>query len=429
MPACTFVSTRLSSEPPLMEADFGSAAEKHRDEVLALQDRLLERRDRRTLGVDEALLLRDIDGRYRAGREPALDRLEHPVGSLCVVARDPQAILRAEDGKVGVRDRSRGGERHHIAIEAARFGEQSSGPCIGGVEPPEIDLVARGEPERKEVAGRGPEGASPAVNRAGRGRARGVGIGIERRIKRGAGDLGLCIGLHDPRDRRRYVQVPGLRIGGEPRQLGGTEFARPIDRRGRRRHLVRGTIGARRLDPELRNWIVEQAAAEQGQAKQNEERPRFACMARPHPRYGLRPEGGRCRHSHLRFEPAPIRDGKPSHANPIAPLPRCRHHAFAYDRLSRGCPSRARALNDLAQARRIIASPDYGATHPCLSIPDRLQMLKARSGQGGSAIRFAFLSREYLVCVEVRTQMAASIPRLLFRKRLFSWVIVPPHRC
>ena len=106
-----------------MDKDFGRASEEDGDEVLALQDGLLERRDRGPLGGDEAFLLRDIERRSGADREAALNRLEYTFRRLRVVARDAQPILRPENDEVGVRDRGRGHERHHVAIEPARLDE------------------------------------------------------------------------------------------------------------------------------------------------------------------------------------------------------------------------------------------------------------------------------------------------------------------
>ena len=147
------------------------------------------------------------------------NRLEYTFRRLRVVARDAQPILRPENDEVGVRDRGRGHERHHVAIEPARLEKQPSGSRIRGVEPPEVELVARREPEQEAVVCPGSKRPPLGVQRAGAVRARRIGVGIDRWIERGAGNFGLPFRLDDACERRRNVEIPRLRIDREAREL------------------------------------------------------------------------------------------------------------------------------------------------------------------------------------------------------------------
>lgn len=245
----------------------------------ALQGGLLERRDRGPLSGDEALLLRDVERRSRAHREAALDGFEHAFRSLRILARDAQAVLRPENGEVGVRHRRGSHERHHIAIEAARLRQEPPGSRIRRVEPPEIHLVARRKSERKDIARRGSKRPSLVVERAGGAGAGRIGIGIERRVERGPYDLRLSLRLDNSRESRRNVEIPGLCIGGKARELQGAEFAWPIDGGRWRRHGSRRTIRGGRLDRELRIRIVEEGTGEQRHCAEENEGPRHARAA------------------------------------------------------------------------------------------------------------------------------------------------------
>ena len=92
-----------------------------------------------------------------------LIRLKTRVGGGEVVARDAQAILRREHQEIGVGDADDGGERHHLAIEAAGDRELLGGAQRGAVLAPEVDLVAGAE--RRAVGhafGRAPTAAAAA---------------------------------------------------------------------------------------------------------------------------------------------------------------------------------------------------------------------------------------------------------------------------
>ncbi len=121
--------------PPRIVHAFGRAGHQHGERDPVLAQRLLERRDGRALGVDQAFLLRGVERGGGAGLQPLLDQVEHARGAGEVFARDAQPVLRGQHLEIGVGGRNHGGQRDHLAIEAAgdrgffRGAQQQSGSC------------------------------------------------------------------------------------------------------------------------------------------------------------------------------------------------------------------------------------------------------------------------------------------------------------
>ena len=93
-----------------MRTRSGERADQHRERVAVLRQGLLERRDRGAQGVDQALLLRDVERGGGAGIEPLLDQVEHAGGAVQVLARDAQPVLRGQHLEIGIGGGDHGGQ-------------------------------------------------------------------------------------------------------------------------------------------------------------------------------------------------------------------------------------------------------------------------------------------------------------------------------
>ena len=74
-----------------------------------------------------------------------LIRLNTRRGGGEIVARDAQPVVRGEHLEIGIGDADDRGERHHLAVEAARDRGLLGGAQRRAVLAPEVDLVARAE--------------------------------------------------------------------------------------------------------------------------------------------------------------------------------------------------------------------------------------------------------------------------------------------
>ena len=162
-------------------------------------------------------------------------RRRSAAGSGCRRAWRPQdcRARRAADRarqhlEIGVGDGGEGGQRHHLAVEAA-----------GDRESPRRRAAARGSCPRSRSRS---SPLSAALIRVLRGdgarrwlsRASALAVEVDQRQQRRAGDPRLRVGLDDAGDRRRDVEVGGQRLLDQVGQLLGAEAA-PPQRSGQRR--------------------------------------------------------------------------------------------------------------------------------------------------------------------------------------------------
>ena len=177
---------------------------------------------------------------------PALKRsrdgVEDALGAGDVLLRGPKPVLRGQHLEIGVGDRRQRRQRDDVAIEAV--GDRGLFRRLRGVAvlAPEIQLVAGAE------RGRIVDHLAAAIGQAAGAGAGGAGIGfltvaVEARQQRRARDSRLRIGLPEPRGGGRDVQIDGLRLLHQARQLPRAEAAPPVERRRR----VRGLRRPRRL--------------------------------------------------------------------------------------------------------------------------------------------------------------------------------------
>ncbi len=173
----------------------------------------------------QRFLLRHFERGGGAGFLPLPDQGEHAARGLDVLVRDPQPVLRCQHQEIGGRDADDGADRDHVAVEARGDGVLLRGARGRAVLAPEIDLVAGGEGDA--IGG--------AIGPAGGPRARHAGVEIGAGQQRRAGDLALRVGLDDPRDRGRDVEIRGLRFLDQRGELARAKAAPPVERRRRRR--------------------------------------------------------------------------------------------------------------------------------------------------------------------------------------------------
>jgi hypothetical protein len=237
-----------------------------REREAVLLENLLQQRHRRALGGGETLLLGEVEAGRGADVDALLDEAEDAGRAVHVVTGDAQAVLRRQHLEVGIGHRRDGGERHHLAVEAARHRDLLGGEQRLAVLAPEIDLVARVE---RDVVERAPPVAAAG---AGAGRERGLGArgaaaaGDEGKERR-AGDARLGVGLQDARHRRADVEVGELRLFHERGQLGRAELAPPVQlRKGRVRGRARClAVGIGNVEGEIGPVRVRQAGGEHRQ--------------------------------------------------------------------------------------------------------------------------------------------------------------------
>ncbi len=232
-----------------------------------------QRRNRSLLADEHAFLLRQIEIAASSRVEPLLDRIIDALRAGDVVVGDANSVLRHQHLEIGIGNGGIGRQRHHIAVKAIGIGGLFRRQRGVAVLAPEIDLVARAQ--RRRIGG----GVAPEVRQtAGAGSGRlGTGVlhaAVQDRQQGCSCGARLRVGLNDSRRCSRNIEIDGLRLLHQRRQLARAERAPPIQRRRRCRILAARKLVARRnLEGRIGQIRLQDAAGRHRRQRERDTKP------------------------------------------------------------------------------------------------------------------------------------------------------------